>query len=79
MDLPEPLITISPDFLGGTPIFTDTRVPIQCLFDYLEGGDPLAEFLDNFPSVTREHALAVLRFAHRAIIAEIDMARIAAE
>ena len=79
MNLPEPLITISPDFLGGTPVFTDTRVPIQNLFDYLEGGDSLAEFLDNFPNVTREHAQAVLQFAHRAMIAEIVIARIAAE
>ncbi len=79
MPLPEPLITISPDYLSGTPVFTDTRVPIQNLFDYLEGGDPLAEFLDNFPSVTREHAVAVLQLAHRAMLAELGTARIAAE
>jgi uncharacterized protein (DUF433 family) len=41
MDLPDPLITISPEYLGGAPIFTGTRVPVQALFDYIEGGDPL--------------------------------------
>jgi hypothetical protein len=45
MDLPEPLITISPDYLSGAPIFTGTRVPVQALFDYIEGGDPLDEGL----------------------------------
>lgn len=61
MDLPEPLITISPDYLSGAPIFTGTRVPVQALFDYIEGGDPLDEFLEDFPNVTREHAIAVLQ------------------
>jgi uncharacterized protein (DUF433 family) len=54
-------ITIDPETMGGTPVFTGTRVPIQALFDYLESGDPLAEFLENFPSVRREQALAVLK------------------
>ncbi len=79
MPLPEPLITISPEYLGGTPVFTDTRVPIQNLFDYLEGGDPMATFLVNFPSVTRDHAVAVLQLAYEAMIAKIDVARVAAE
>ena len=60
MPLPHPLITISVDYLGGTPVFTGTRVPVQTLFDYLEAGDPLAEFLAQFPGVSREHAIAVL-------------------
>ena len=68
MDLPEPLITISPDYLSGAPIFTGTRVPVQALFDYIEGGDPLDEFLEDFPNVTREHAVAVLEMARRAAI-----------
>ena len=63
MDLPDPLITISPDYLSGAPIFTGTRVPVQALFDYIEGGDPLDEFLEDFPNATREHAVAVLRVA----------------
>src|SRR5258705_1085877 len=70
MDLPEPLITISPDYLSGAPIFTGTRVPVQALFDYIEGGDPLDEFLQDFPNVTREHAVAVLEMARRAAICE---------
>ena len=65
MDLPEPLITISPDYLSGAPLFTGTRVPVQALFDYIEGGDPLDEFLHDFPDVTREHAVAVLEMARR--------------
>jgi uncharacterized protein (DUF433 family) len=68
MDLPEPLITISPDYLSGAPIFTGTRVPVQ--IDYIEGGDPLDEFLEDFPNVTREHAVAVLEMARRAAISE---------
>jgi uncharacterized protein (DUF433 family) len=54
------LIKRSEDILGGTPVFTGTRVPVQTLFDYLEGGDSLDEFLDDFPSVSREHAIKVL-------------------
>ena len=77
MSLPEPLITISQDYLSGTPVFTGTRVPVQSLFDYVEGGDPLDEFLQDFPNVTREHAVAVLEMAQRAAISEA--ARAAAE
>ena len=49
-----------PDILGGTPIFVGTRVPVQSLFDYLEGGDTLDEFLRQFPSVNRKQAIAAL-------------------
>jgi uncharacterized protein (DUF433 family) len=59
--LPDPLITASPERLGGTPVFAGTRVPVQSLFDHLAAGDPLAEFLEDFPDVTREHAVAVLK------------------
>ena len=54
------LVEIDPEKLGGTPVFYGTRVPIQNLFDCLEGGESLDQFLDQFPSVTREQALAVL-------------------
>ncbi len=54
------LINRSDDILGGTPVFAGTRVPIQTLFDYLEEGDSLDEFLDDFPSVSRERAVQVL-------------------
>jgi uncharacterized protein (DUF433 family) len=69
-ELPEPLITISPEYLSGAPVFTGMRVPVQALFDYIEGGDPLDEFLDDFPNVTREHAVAVLELARAVAIAE---------
>ena len=49
-----------PDILSGTPVFKGTRVPVRSLFDYLEGGDTLEEFLRQFPSVNREQAIAVL-------------------
>ena len=55
-----PLIQRSDDILGGTPVFAGTRVRVQTLFDYLEGGDSLDEFLDDFPAVSREHAMQVL-------------------
>ncbi|MCW5317567.1 DUF433 domain-containing protein [Nostoc sp. KVJ3] len=48
-----------PDILGGTPVFAGTRVPIKTLLDYLEAGDSLDEFLDRFPSVSREQAIAL--------------------
>ena len=68
MQLPIPLITSSPERLGGTPVFAGTRVPVQALFDYLEAGDPLSEFLVDFPNVTQEHAVAVLELAHKAAV-----------
>ncbi len=68
MPLPDPLITASPDRLGGTPVFAGTRVPVRTLIDYLEAGDPLGVFLDEFPGVTREHAVAVLELAKRALV-----------
>ena len=49
-----------PEIMGGTPVFTGTRVPVQTLLDYLEGGDTLDEFLDGFPGVSREQAIAFL-------------------
>jgi uncharacterized protein (DUF433 family) len=58
--MPESLIRRDDDILGGTPVFAGTRVPVQTLFDYLEEGDSLDEFLDDFPAVTRDHAVKVL-------------------
>jgi uncharacterized protein (DUF433 family) len=65
---PSPLITSSPDRLGGTPVFAGTRVPVQTLIEYLEAGHPLDQFLEDFPSVTREHAIGVLELAKRALV-----------
>ncbi|MBA3579179.1 MAG: DUF433 domain-containing protein [Gemmatimonadaceae bacterium] len=72
--LPNPLITSSPDRLGGTPVFAGTRVPVQSLIEYLEGGDSLDVFLDQFPSVSREHAIAVLEIAKDALTASATAA-----
>ena len=70
MSLPDPLITSSLNRLGGTPVFAGTRVPVQTLFDFIEDGAPLAEFLRGFPNVSREHAIAVLELAKKSAIAE---------
>lgn len=69
MGAPKPLITTSPDRLSGTPVFAGTRVPVQTLIEYLEGGDSLEAFLEDFPSVSREHAIAVLEVAKSALLA----------
>lgn len=56
----EVLVQRSKDILGGTPVFSGTRVPVQTLLTYIEEGDTLDEFLDDFPAVSQEHALKVL-------------------
>jgi uncharacterized protein (DUF433 family) len=58
-----------PEIMGGTPVFVGTRVPLRNLIDYLEGDYSLDEFLDDFPSVTRDQAIAALEAAHDALIA----------
>jgi uncharacterized protein (DUF433 family) len=63
MVVPDPLITTSPERLSGTPVFAGTRVPVQTLIDYLEAGDALDDFLQDFPSISREHVIAVLELA----------------
>ena len=55
-----PVIHSDPDILGGTPVFVGTRVPVRALIDYLGGGQPLGEFLEDFPTVSREQAAAAL-------------------
>ena len=57
------VISTNPDILGGTPVFAGTRVPVQTLLDYLEAGHPLKEFLDDFPTVSREQAVGLLEEA----------------
>lgn len=57
------LVTISPDVQSGEPVFSGTRVPIKNLFDYLKGGDSVDEFLEGFPSVSREQVLELLNLA----------------
>jgi uncharacterized protein (DUF433 family) len=70
MDLKQ-IVHADPDILGGTPVFVGTRVPVQTLLDYLEGGDTIEEFLDDFPGVSRETAVAFLEEAGRALLANI--------
>jgi len=60
----------SADILGGTPVFSGTRVPVRTLIDYLEAGDSLNEFLGDFPTVTREQAVAVLERAREALLTD---------
>lgn len=64
------IIEIDAGKLGGTPVFAGTRVPVQNLFDYIEGGETLEEFIEGFPPVTREQAVAVLELAKRSMLAE---------
>jgi uncharacterized protein (DUF433 family) len=61
------VIHSDPDILGGTPVFVGTRVPVQNLIDCLEAGDTLDQFLDSFPTVTREQVVAALRVAREAL------------
>lgn len=70
MPVPDPSITTSPERLSGTPVFAGTRVPVQTLIDYLEGGDTLDEFLIDYPSVSREHAIAVLELAKSVLLTQ---------
>ena len=70
-----PVIHRDPDILGGTPVFVGTRVPFRNLIDYLERGHSLDEFLDEFPSVSRDQAVAALEAAHEALSAGARPAR----
>jgi uncharacterized protein (DUF433 family) len=72
-------VSIDLEVMSGTPVFVGTRVPIQNLFDYIEGGDDLSEFLDDFPSVTREAVISVLEMAKKALTSEKQLKRIFAD
>ncbi len=61
------IITIDNDILGGQPVFKGTRVPVESLFDHLEAGVPLDEFLDDFPTVSKEQAIALLDMANKLV------------
>lgn len=74
MTLPKSLITRSDKVMSGAVVFAGTRVPVQALLDYLEEGDTLDHFLEDFPTVTREHALAVLELAKESVFAHADSA-----
>jgi len=68
---PKQIVHSDPEILGGTPVFAGTRVPVQALLDFLEGGDTIEDFLDNYPGVSRDQAVAFLEEAGRALIAKI--------
>ena len=68
------VVRSDPDILAGTPVFVGTRVPVQALIDYIEGGHSLKEFLDDFPTVTREIAIGALEQAKAHLIADARVA-----
>ncbi len=65
----EPVVHSDPDVMSGTPVFVGTRVPFQTLIDYIEAGEPLSEFLEDFPTVSKEQAIAALEQAKEALLA----------
>ncbi len=65
-------ITVDPEILGGIPVFSGTRVPVQNLFDYLEAGESVVQFIESFPDVTREQAIAVLEASKSSILREAE-------
>lgn len=68
------VVHTDPEIMGGTPVFVGTRVPFQTLLDYLEAGQPLGEFLEDFPTVTRDQAVAALEQARDALLARAHSA-----
>jgi len=64
----EELIQTDPEILGGTPVFSGTRVPIRSLFDHLEGGDSIDDFLEGFPSVRRDQVVALLEMSQQRVL-----------
>ena len=69
MDDQRAVVRTDPEILGGTPVFAGTRVPVKTLFDYLEAGDTVDRFLDQFPSVSRAQAIAALAQARDTVLA----------
>jgi uncharacterized protein (DUF433 family) len=74
MSIPNPLVTRSNEVMSGVVIFAETQVPVQTLLDYREEGDTLDQFLEDFPTVSREHAVAVLEPANKSIFVHADSA-----
>lgn len=68
---PKQIAHSDPDILGGTPVFVGTRVPVDALIDFLEGGETIEYFLENYPGVSREQVFAFLEEASRALLAKI--------
>ena len=68
----QPVVSRNPEVMGGTPVFTGTRVPVQTLLDYLEAGDSIDDFLEGFPSVQREQVIAFLETAADRLAASVS-------
>jgi uncharacterized protein (DUF433 family) len=68
----QPVVSRNPEIMGGTPVFAGTRVPVQTLLDYLEAGDSIDEFLEGFPSVTREQVIAFLEQAKDRLVESVS-------
>ena len=68
---PHEVVHSDPEIMGGTPVFVGTRVPVQSLFDYLEAGESLDEFLDDFPTVSKSEAIAALQEAKAFVVAHL--------
>ena len=68
----QPVVSCNEDVMGGAPVFAGTRVPVQTLLDYLEAGDSIGEFLEGFPSVTREQVVAFLEDAKDKLVASVS-------
>jgi uncharacterized protein (DUF433 family) len=71
VNIGDEVIMKDPDILGGTPVFRGTRVPFQALLDYLEGGQNLEEFIDDFPTVTREAVISALELAKSVLVGQL--------
>ncbi len=71
MSQPESVVHSHPEILSGTPVFVGTRVPVRTLLDYLEGGDTLDDFLDDFPGVSREQAVQFLEQAAQDLLSRV--------
>jgi len=67
-----PVVCRDPDIMGGAPVFCGTRVPVQTLLDYLEAGDTITEFLEGFPSVTRDQVIAFLEEAKDRLVESVS-------
>lgn len=68
------VVHVDPDIMSGVPVFVGTRVPLQNLIDYLGGGQPLGEFLEDFPSVSRDQAVAALKLMAQALVSDASAA-----
>ena len=68
----ESVVTSAPDIMGGTPVFTGTRVPVQTLMDYLKGGESIDDFLEGFPTVSRQQVVNLLEEAEEQIVKTVS-------